>query len=86
MTSFSTDAEPSARELAALEAQLRELPVSAIFVSTTVNPKLAERVAADTGVTVVQLYVGSLSEPTGPAPDYISLMKYNVRAVAAALR
>lgn len=86
VSSFSSEAEPSARELGALEAQLLELPVTAIFVSTTVNPKLAERVAADTGLTVVQLYAGSLSDPAGPAPDYISLMKYNVRAVVAALR
>ncbi len=86
VASFSSDAEPSARELADLETQLHGLDASAIFVSSTVNPKLAERVAADMGFKVVQLYIGSLSDPAGPAPDYIALMKYNVRAIVVALR
>ena len=86
VASFSSDAEPSARELADLETRLLEFDTGAIFVSSTVNPKLAERVAADTGLKVVRLYTGSLSDPAGPAPDYISLMKYNVRAIIDALR
>jgi ABC-type Zn uptake system ZnuABC Zn-binding protein ZnuA len=35
---------------------------------------------------VVRLYTGSFSDPTGPAPDYINMMKYNVRAIVDALR
>lgn len=86
VASFSSDAEPSARELADLETRLLGMNAGAIFVSSTVNPKLAERVSADTGLKAVQLFIGSLSDPDGPAPDYIEMMKYNVRAIVDALR
>ncbi|MCX7682719.1 MAG: metal ABC transporter substrate-binding protein [Anaerolineae bacterium] len=83
---YSTLTEPSARELAALEEVIREHGVRAIFVSTTVNPALAERVARDTGTRLVFLYTGSLSEPGGPADNYIALMRYNTAAIVSALR
>ncbi len=82
---FSTLTEPSARELAGLEEIIREQGIKAIFVSATVNPALAERIAMDTGVRLVFLYTGSLSEPGGPADSYIAFMRYNVNAIVAAL-
>jgi ABC-type Zn uptake system ZnuABC Zn-binding protein ZnuA len=79
-------AEPSARDLAALEDAIRSLGAPAVFVSTTVNPTLAERVAEDTGARLVFLYVGSLSAPGGPAASYLDLLRYDVRAIVDALR
>lgn len=79
-------AEPSARNLAALEDAIRSLGVPAVFVSTTVNPALAERVAEDTGARLVFLYVGSLSALGGPAASYLDLLRYDVRAIVDALR
>ncbi|MBI3158143.1 MAG: zinc ABC transporter substrate-binding protein [Chloroflexi bacterium] len=84
--SFSTLAEPSAQELAALEDAIIAAGVPAIFVDTTINPALAERIAADTGAQVVRLYSASLSEPGGPAATYIELMHYNVTAIVEALK
>jgi len=82
---FSTVAEPSARELAQLESAINDLGVNAIFVGNTVNPGLAQRVAEDTGVQLVLLYTGSLSEPGGPADSYLKYMRYNTRAIVDAL-
>lgn len=84
--SFSSGAAPSARELAALEDAIQSAGVRAVFVSQTVNDDLAARVAADTGVMLVALYHGSLSEPGGQADTYLELMRYNVRAIVAALK
>ncbi len=83
---YSTLAQPSAQELAALEDAIRQVGVPAIFVGNTVNPSLAERVAADTGVKLVTLYTGSLSDPDGPAPTYVEWVRYNVSAIVDALR
>ncbi|MGQ9476879.1 MAG: metal ABC transporter solute-binding protein, Zn/Mn family [Candidatus Bipolaricaulia bacterium] len=83
---FSTLAEPSARELAELEEAILRSGVKAIFVGTTVNPALAERLAADTGVKIVFLYTGSLSEPGGQADTYLKLMEYDVSAIVQALK
>jgi len=83
---FSSAAAPSAQDLAGLEETIRALDVPAIFVGTTVNPNLAQRIADDTGVRVVSLYTGSLSEEGGPADSYLSFMRYNVSAIVEALR
>ncbi|NJN68533.1 MAG: zinc ABC transporter substrate-binding protein [Chloroflexaceae bacterium] len=82
---FSTMAEPSAQELAQLEDAIRAHQVPAIFVGTTVNPSLSERVAGDTGTRLVMLYTGSLSEAGGPADTYLKLMGYDTQAIVTAL-
>ncbi len=83
---YSTLSSPSAQDLAALEDEIRAYGVPAIFVGRTVNPDLAQRVAEDTGVRLVFLYTGSLSEPGGPADDYVALMRYDVSAITEALK
>jgi ABC-type Zn uptake system ZnuABC Zn-binding protein ZnuA len=84
--SFSTLAEPTAQELAAIEDAISELNVKAIFVGNTVNPALAERVAEDAGTLLVFVYTGSLSEPNGEAPTYLEYMRYNTNAFVDALK
>ena len=83
---FSTLAEPSAQEQAALEDKIRREGVKAILVGSTVNPTLSKRIASDTGIQVVPIYSGSLSPPDGPAPTYLDYMRYNVNAIVQALR
>lgn len=83
---FSSLAEPSARELAALENAIRGLGVPAIFVSFDVSPALAQRVATDTGIQLVFFYSGSLSQPGGLADSYIDFTRYNVSAIVEALK
>jgi ABC-type Zn uptake system ZnuABC Zn-binding protein ZnuA len=83
---FSPSAEPSARDIALLEDAIREFGVPAVFAESTVNPKLAEQVADDTGVRLVPLYSGSLGGPGSGAETYIQLIRYDVSAIADALR
>jgi ABC-type Zn uptake system ZnuABC Zn-binding protein ZnuA len=82
----STLSKTSALELAELEDAIRDLGVKAIFVGNTVNPSVAQRVAEDTGVRLVYLYSGSLSEASGPAGSYVEMMKFNVTQLVDALR
>lgn len=82
----STLSDPSAQQIAALEEDISQFNTSAIFVDTTVNPQLSERIAADTGTGLVRLYTGSLSAGDGPAATYIEMMRYNVRAIIEALK
>ena len=81
----SAAAEPSARELAALEDAIRNTGVRAVFVSSVVPPALAGQVAEDTGIQLVTLYAHSLSESNGLAPSYLALMRLNARLIAEAL-
>ncbi len=83
---YSTAAQPSARDLAALEDRIRAYGVKAVFVGSTVNPALAQRVAEGTGVRLVFLYTGSLTAPGGEADSYLSYVKYNVGAMVEGLK
>lgn len=83
--SVTTLAEPSAQELAELEEAIAAFNVPAIFVETTVSPRLAEQVAADTGIQVITLYGGSLSAADGPAATYLDMMRYDVMVIVEAL-
>jgi ABC-type Zn uptake system ZnuABC Zn-binding protein ZnuA len=83
---YSTLAQPSAQELAMLEDAIRNLAVNTIFLGNTVNPSLAERVTADTGAKLVQVFTGSLTASDGPASSYLDYMRYNVSAIVNALR
>ena len=83
--SVSTVAEPSARHLVELRELIAEHAVPAIFVGTTVNPQVAEAIAADLGIVVVPIYTGSLSEAGGPADTYDRFMRTNVERIVTAL-
>lgn len=83
---YSTLSEPSAQELAGLVDKIHALNVPAIFVGNTINPNLANRLADDTGIQLVTLYTGSLSQPGGEAGNYLDYMKYNVNAIVNTLK
>ena len=83
---FSTLSEPTAKELAEIEDAIQMFRVKAIFVGRTVNPSLADRVATDTGVRLVFVYTGSLSDVEGDAATYLDYMRYNTNAFVDALK
>lgn len=84
--SFSTSAEPSAQELAALEDDIRNSGVRAVFIGVSANQKLAAQVANDTGVKLVPIHHASLSDADGPAASYLEMMRYDVTAIVDALK
>ena len=84
--SFSTEASPSARELAKLEDEIRSSGVRAIFVTERSNQVMADQLAQDTGIRAVWLYHASLTGPSGSAPTYLEFMRYNVAAITGALK
>jgi ABC-type Zn uptake system ZnuABC Zn-binding protein ZnuA len=85
--SVSTDSSPSAQQMARLIDHIRETKATAIFLETGSNPKLAEQIAQETDVKVINdLYTHSITAPGGKAPTYIDMMKYNVQAIVEALK
>jgi ABC-type Zn uptake system ZnuABC Zn-binding protein ZnuA len=84
--SVSTEAAPTARQVARLVERLKAARARAVFLETGANPALARQVAAEAGVKVVtELYTHSLSGPEGPAASYIAMMEYNAGAIVSAL-
>ena len=83
---ISTEAEPSAQEVARIVQAIRREKVPAVFVETTFNPRLMQRIAADAGVVVgPPLYGDSLGAPGSGAHTYIGMMRANLRALAVGL-
>jgi zinc/manganese transport system substrate-binding protein len=83
---LSTEAEPSARDVAKLIEQIRRENVPALFLENVADSRLLERIAAETGVRIGgKLYSDALSPPDGPAATYIAMMRSNVRELTRAL-
>jgi ABC-type Zn uptake system ZnuABC Zn-binding protein ZnuA len=85
--STSSEASPSARQMAALIDQVKQTGSKAIFLETGANPQLANQIAQETGAKVVtDLYTHSITAEGGEAPGYIEMMKHNVRLIVDALK
>ena len=86
LPSFEDNAEPSAAEVDALVAAIKEQGVKAVFVESSMSPKLAETVAAEAGVTVVSesaLYADSLGTEAG-TNTYIGATIHNTVTILEA--
>lgn len=83
---LSTDAQPSARDVAQLIEQIRREKISALFMENIADPRLIQRIAEETGARIGgTLYSDALSLPDGPAGTYIAMMRNNVRELTRAL-
>lgn len=85
--SLSSQAAPTAREIANLIDQIRIFNAGAIFMETGSNLNLAEQISGETSAMIItDLYIHSMSDADGPAPTYIDMMMYNVNQIVNALR
>ena len=65
---------------------VRDNAIPVVFCESTVNNDPALQVARETGATFGGvLYVDSLSEPDGPVPTYLDLLRTTVETVATGL-
>jgi len=84
---MSTQAEPSARDVAALIAMIKEHNVSAVFLENITDPRLLQRIAEETHARIGgTLYSDALSPPDGPAPTYATMMRHNTSQLISALQ
>lgn len=82
----STDAEPSARDIAAIITQIKTEKIPAIFLENISDPRLIERIAAETGAKIGGTLISdSLTGEKGLAPTYIDMVRHNIKALTSAL-
>ena len=83
----STEAEPTAQDLAELIEIIEHEGVHAVFGEKSHSDRLARRISEETGATLIGgLYTGSLGEEGGEAGTYIDLMRYNTSTIVEALQ
>jgi ABC-type Zn uptake system ZnuABC Zn-binding protein ZnuA len=82
-----TSSEPSAQEVAELVDSIKQEGVKAVFAENTVSPTIAEELASEAGVQVIDdLYTDSLGDAGSGADTYIGLMQTDTRLIVEALR
>jgi zinc/manganese transport system substrate-binding protein len=82
-----TEAEPSAKDVARIIAQIKKQKIPAVFLENITNPRLMQQIAKETGAKIGgTLYSDALSTPNGPAASYIAMMRNNIREFDKALR
>ena len=82
----STDAEVQTSDIARLTRTLQARRVPAIFIESTINPKLLQQIASDNGVCIGgSLYADSLGDAESPAPTYYDMLRHNADVIVAAL-
>lgn len=82
----STDAEAQTSDIIRLNKIIKESGVPALFIETTVNPKLLEQLATDNKIEIGgQLYSDSIGDKKSPAPTYLDMLKYNTQTIVNAL-
>jgi zinc/manganese transport system substrate-binding protein len=82
----STDAEVSARDLAAIITQIRKDHIPAVFLENISDPRLMQRISDETGAKIGgTLYSDSLTPENGDAPTYIDMVRHNIRTLTGAL-
>jgi zinc/manganese transport system substrate-binding protein len=80
--SQTTEAQPSAGDVARLANQIRREHVKAVFLESSVNPKLARAVAGETGViSNLTLYGDTLGPAGSPGATYLGMEQANANAM-----
>lgn len=83
---LSTDADVKTGDIANITRLLESRSIPAIFVESTINPKLLEQIARDYNVEIGgELYADALSSVEGPAGSYLDLFRHNVQTLTKAL-
>ncbi|MFN8412923.1 MAG: zinc ABC transporter substrate-binding protein [Anaerolineales bacterium] len=86
LPSFSSEASASAQQIASAIESIKSSGAPAIFLGDVENTKLADQIAGETKVKVINtLHLESLTEGA-PAGTYIDMMKYNVTEIVSALK
>ncbi len=84
---ISTDAEVQTSDITRLTQVIRNSNLPAVFIESTVNPKLLKQIAKDNKVKIGgQLFSDSIGDEDSPASSYYDMLKYNTDTIVEALK
>ena len=82
----STDADAQTSDIIRLNKVIKASKIPALFVESTINPKLLEQLARDNNIRVGgELYADSLGDEKSPASTYIDMLMHNTSTIVRAL-
>lgn len=84
---LSTEAEPSAKDIARIVRIARERKAKAVFLENIADPRIASQLSKETGAKLGGvLFSDALTDEKGLAPTYLAMMRHNARMLAEALK
>jgi zinc/manganese transport system substrate-binding protein len=82
----STEAEPSARDVARIITQIKKQKIPAVFLENITDARMMQRISQESGARIGgRLFSDALTDANGAAPSYIEMMRHNLRTLTAAL-
>lgn len=79
---INADAQGTPQQVSHVIDQVRNNNIPVLFSESTISPKPAKQVAAETGARYGGvLYVDSLTAADGPAPSYLKLLEHNAETI-----
>lgn len=82
----STDADIQTSDIVRINKVIQQSQVPALFVESTINPKVLEQLARDNNVVIGgKLYADSIGDKDSPAPSYIEMLTHNTDVIVAGL-
>ncbi len=83
---ISTEAKIQSADMRRITKTIRRFDVPAIFIESTINPRVIKQIAHDTGVQIGgELYSDSIGDKDSEAPTYEAMMKHNTDIISNAL-
>jgi manganese/iron transport system substrate-binding protein len=83
---INADAQGTPQQVRAVIDTVREHAIPVVFSESTVSDKPARQIARETGAAYGGvLYVDSLSEPDGPVPTYLDLLRVTSETIVRGL-
>lgn len=78
----STDADVQTSDVQRLNEVIKSTAVAAVFIESTISPRLLGQIAKDNGIVVGgKLYADSLSDEDGPAGTYLKMLRHNTDVI-----
>jgi len=83
---ISTESEAQTSDMKRVTDAITQYNVPAVFIESTINPKMLKQIAKDNGVKIGgELYADSLGEEDSPGGTYIGMLTYNTDVITNAL-
>ena len=83
---ISTDSEVQTSDIKRVANTINTYKVPAVFVESTINPKLLSQIAKDNDVKIGgSLYADSLGDKDSPAATYVDMIKHNTNTIVNGL-
>lgn len=82
----STEAQAQTSDIVRLDKVIKKNNVPAVFIESTVNPKMLQGLASSNDITIGgSLYADSIGDKDSDAPTYYDMLKYNTDVIVKAL-